>query len=144
PGARQRAARRRLGVRAQPLSTLEVARIVDDRHDRCMDDADEETANSGLDRRALLRGGSAAAAAFWASAGTARGNVLASLLAASDPLAPRAPHFAPKARRLLFIFLPGGVSHVDSFDPKPELTARAGEERGEDVLMASSWSAQPR
>jgi hypothetical protein len=47
---------------------------------------------------------------------------------ASSPLAPRAPHFAPKARRIIHIFLNGGVSHVDTFDPKPLLTKYDGKE----------------
>lgn len=33
-------------------------------------------------------------------------------------------HFAPKAKRVIFLFMTGGVSHVDTFDPKPELDAR--------------------
>ncbi len=38
-----------------------------------------------------------------------------------DPLAPKAPHFPPRARRVIFLYMSGGVSHVDSFDPKPKL-----------------------
>ena len=38
-----------------------------------------------------------------------------------DPLAPQAPHFAPKAKRVIFLYMTGGVSHVESFDPKPKL-----------------------
>lgn len=38
-----------------------------------------------------------------------------------SPLAPKSPHFAPKAKRIIHIFLNGGLSHVDSFDPKPML-----------------------
>ncbi len=41
----------------------------------------------------------------------------------NDPLAPKPPHFAPKAKRVIFMFMTGGVSHVDSFDPKPSLFA---------------------
>ena len=37
------------------------------------------------------------------------------------------PHFTPQARRVIFLFMDGGVSHVDTFDPKPELTRRHGE-----------------
>jgi hypothetical protein len=44
----------------------------------------------------------------------------------TDPLAPRAPHFPAQAKRVIFIFLTGGLSHVDSFDPKPELTRLDG------------------
>jgi len=41
--------------------------------------------------------------------------------APADPLAPKAPHFAPKAKRVIFLFMHGGVSHIDSFDPKERL-----------------------
>ena len=44
----------------------------------------------------------------------------------SDPLLPRAPHFPPKARRVIFLYMSGGVSHVDSWDYKPKLFADAG------------------
>src|SRR6185369_9654779 len=47
--------------------------------------------------------------------------------ARTDPLAPRTPHFQPKAKRLIFLFMNGGPSHVDTFDPKPELTRLNGE-----------------
>ena len=36
-------------------------------------------------------------------------------------------HFAPKAKRIIQLFMPGGPSQVDTFDPKPELTRRGGE-----------------
>ena len=36
------------------------------------------------------------------------------------------PHFTPKAKSVIWIFLCGGVSHVESFDVKPELTTHAG------------------
>lgn len=39
----------------------------------------------------------------------------------TDPLAPREPHFRPRARRIVFLFMKGGPSHVDTFDPKPLL-----------------------
>ena len=37
----------------------------------------------------------------------------------ANPLAPRPPHFAPRAKRVIFLFMQGGVSQVDSFDYKP-------------------------
>jgi hypothetical protein len=37
------------------------------------------------------------------------------------------PHFAPKAKRVIFLFLNGGMSHVDTFDPKPMLDKHHGE-----------------
>src|SRR4051812_32638801 len=36
------------------------------------------------------------------------------------------PHHAPRARHVIFLFMDGGVSHVDTFDPKPELARRHG------------------
>ena len=39
----------------------------------------------------------------------------------TNPLSPRAPHFAPKAKRVIHLFMNGGPSHVDTFDPKPML-----------------------
>jgi len=44
----------------------------------------------------------------------------------SDPLSPKATHFAAKAKRVIFLYMSGGVSHVDSWDPKPKLLADAG------------------
>jgi hypothetical protein len=45
---------------------------------------------------------------------------------ALNPLALRPPHYTPKAKRLIFLFMSGGPSHVDTFDPKPRLQADAG------------------
>ena len=42
------------------------------------------------------------------------------------PLAPRTPQFAPRAKRVIHLFMNGGPSHVDTFDPKPALSAQAG------------------
>jgi hypothetical protein len=39
----------------------------------------------------------------------------------ANPLAPRPPHFAPKAKSVIFLFMYGGPSHVDTFDYKPTL-----------------------
>lgn len=46
--------------------------------------------------------------------------------AAEDPLAPKPSHHAPKAKRVIFLYMSGGVSHVDSWDPRPKLYADAG------------------
>ncbi|HEX6984716.1 MAG TPA: DUF1501 domain-containing protein [Planctomycetaceae bacterium] len=53
---------------------------------------------------------------------------LASLLAEdaaasspADPLAPKLPHLPARAKRVVFLFMKGGPSHVDTFDPKPKL-----------------------
>ncbi len=41
--------------------------------------------------------------------------------AASNPLAPKPPHFAPKAKRVIFLFMAGAPSHLELFDYKPQL-----------------------
>jgi len=82
---------------------------------------------------------------------------LASLLAdsnaGSDPLRPKAPHFPARASRVIFLFMHGGPSHVDTFDPKPKLTRDHGKplpfERplafAKDTgnLMKSPWEFRP-
>lgn len=57
------------------------------------------------------------------------------------------PHFAPKARQVIFIYLPGGCSHVDSFDYKPKLSAdaKAGAlYQGKRKLLAPLGEFKPR
>jgi hypothetical protein len=61
-----------------------------------------------------------------------------------SPLAPRAPHFEPRAKRVIFLCMAGAPSHVDTFDYKPDLAAHDGEtlsgyRRGA-KLMASPWT----
>ena len=45
---------------------------------------------------------------------------------ATQPFAVRVPHHRPRARRCIFLYMPGGPSHVDLFDPKPRLIAENG------------------
>lgn len=82
---------------------------------------------------------------------------LAGLLADEAPaapamseLGPRKPHFAPRAKNVIFCYMSGGVSHVDSFDPKPRLQREAGKAMPVPVartqfnnngsIMPSPWS----
>jgi hypothetical protein len=44
----------------------------------------------------------------------------------TNPLAPKDPHFPARAKRLIFLFMNGGPSHVDTFDPKPALARYDG------------------
>jgi Protein of unknown function (DUF1501) len=46
----------------------------------------------------------------------------AGLAATSDPMTPRQPHFAPKAKSVIFLFMAGAPSHLEMFDNKPQLT----------------------
>src|SRR5262245_28582390 len=59
-------------------------------------------------------------------AALAAGRVRADSGATAAPAGARAPHFAPRAKRIIFLFMWGGPSHVDLFDPKPRLNADTG------------------
>jgi hypothetical protein len=88
-----------------------------------------------LDRRQMLRHSGAGIGALG----------LAQLLdetqraeAAGEPsLAPRAPHFTPKAQRFVHLFANGGPSQVDTFDPKPLLARLHGKPIPRDVISAA-------
>src|SRR4029434_9605953 len=45
----------------------------------------------------------------------------------ASPLAARTPHFPARAKRIIFLFMWGGPSHVDLFDPKPRLNGDTGQ-----------------
>ncbi|WP_254507171.1 DUF1501 domain-containing protein [Anatilimnocola floriformis] len=65
--------------------------------------------------------------------------------ASTNPLAPRPPHFAPKAKRVIFMFMQGAPSHVDTFDYKPQLIKDDGKSpgqangKGNRKLLKSPW-----
>jgi hypothetical protein len=71
--------------------------------------------------------------------------------ASDDPLAPKPPHFAAKAKRVIFVFSNGGVSHMDTFDHKPELFKADGKMTGvggglsnqQRVLLKPLWEFRP-
>ncbi len=52
-----------------------------------------------------------------------------------NPFAPKAPHFQPRATAVISLFMSGGVSQVDTFDPKPALTKYAGQPMAESVVV---------
>jgi len=62
---------------------------------------------------------------------------------AIDPLAPRTPHFAPKAKRVIYLFMTGGVSHLETFDPKPKLAADSGKKHNGRTLLAPQFQFKP-
>ncbi len=66
---------------------------------------------------------------LWKAGGGIGGLALSNILsgASVSPLAPKAGHFPAKAKRIISIFCYGGVSQMDTFDPKPMLKKRAGE-----------------
>ena len=94
-------------------------------------------------RRSFLQGTSSgfgylafSALSTWASGETPSSSV--------SPLAPKQPHFPARAKRVIFLFMPGAPSHVDTFDYKPKLTADSGKESGRGrggpaTLLGSPW-----
>jgi hypothetical protein len=69
-----------------------------------------------------------------------------------NPLAPKLPHFAAKAKSVIFLFMVGAPSHIDTFDPKPALKKYEGQKlpesygkvpsqftSGDTPLLASPW-----
>src|SRR6478672_4639442 len=67
---------------------------------------------------------------FLGACGIGLGKMAASGLLAADappnPLAPKKPHFAPKVKRVIHLFMAGAPSHLDLFDPKPALAKLEG------------------
>src|SRR2546428_2513084 len=57
-----------------------------------------------------------------------------------SPLAPKAPHFTPRSKRVIFLCMQGGPSHMDTFDYKPKLTTDDGKNGpGKGKLVASPF-----
>src|SRR4030095_1994846 len=77
-----------------------------------------------VSRRAFLRRAGGGFGMLALSSLLSRDGLLA---AEPSPLAARIPHFPPKAQRVIFLFMSGGPSHVDLFDPKPDLVRLAGQ-----------------
>ena len=99
--------------------------------------------NPTVNRREMLRR-TAGAGLLGASGSLLANSAAIGAEAIAHPLLAKAPHIEPKAKRVIVLFMNGGVSHVDSFDPKPELNRRGGQTApGRDnKLVASLW--QPR
>ncbi|MFP6675649.1 MAG: DUF1501 domain-containing protein, partial [Pirellulaceae bacterium] len=72
---------------------------------------------------------------LWQAGGGFAGLAIADLLsrdtALAGRLAEKSPHFPAKAKHVVFLFMNGGPSHVDTFDPKPLLTRHQGEKIGD-------------
>jgi hypothetical protein len=98
-----------------------------------------------ISRRHLLRRTGAGFGGVALSALLQEGQARATTTAAGNPLAPQPPHFVPRAKRVIFLFMPGGPSQVDTFDPKPRLTADDGKPAPkaylgqQRTLLASPW-----
>src|SRR6478752_5416513 len=53
-------------------------------------------------------------------------NLATAAPAFADPMAPKQPHFAPKAKRVIYLFMAGAPSHLEMFDNKPKLAEMDG------------------
>jgi len=101
----------------------------------------------GISRRAMLAQCSTGFGLVALSGLLGGGKALAA--APPNPFAPRVPHLPPKVKSVIFCFMSGGVSHVDTFDPKPRLKKDHGKPMPVPVrptmfnqngnIMASPW-----
>jgi hypothetical protein len=62
--------------------------------------------------------------------------------AGANPLAPKQPPFPAKAKRVIFLYMTGGVSHLDSFDPKPQLIADHGKATIRNLALGGTGPAK--
>ncbi|MBI1373615.1 MAG: DUF1501 domain-containing protein [Phycisphaera sp.] len=111
---------------------------------------------SALSRRDMLRRCSTGFGLTALSALMADKTMAAGVGATVDPAStrPRPPQFAPRARSVIFCYMSGGASHVDTFDPKPRLVRDHGKPMPMPIertqfnnngnLMASPWTFRPR
>jgi len=104
-----------------------------------IDPASIEQAELNVSRRRFLTGGLSGASAAVLASLFERDGVLASpdswsSGAKHDPTLPRPPHFAAKAKRIIYIYLEGGPSQMDLFDPKPQLNKLDGQPLPESML----------
>jgi hypothetical protein len=64
----------------------------------------------------------------------------ASVPKVDDPLAPKSPHFKPKAKRVIYLHMSGSPPHLDLFDYKPELVKRTGENVPDSILKGRRFA----
>jgi hypothetical protein len=90
-------------------------------------------------------GGFGALAMAHLMSSVARGAAVPSA-SALDPLAPKQPHYGARAKSVIFLFMEGGPSHIDLFDPKPRLNELAGKQLPDSfgpVITAMGESRSP-
>lgn len=95
-----------------------------------------------VSRREMLR---SASAGFGYLAFAGLSQAASAGATSTNPLSPKTSHFPAKAKRIIFLCMQGGPSHVDTFDYKPKLAKDAGKggQYG-DRLMASPWEFRQR
>jgi hypothetical protein len=68
------------------------------------------------------------------------GQTLSTDLASTNPLTPRAMHFAPRAKNIIFLFMAGGPSQMDLFDPKPKLNELDGQPAPPEMIKGERFA----
>ena len=103
--------------------------------------SNDRPGTAGFTRReAIVR-----SAAFLGASGLTGRGLLAAGSDNLHPLAPKSPPYRARARRVIFLFMTGGASHVDSFDPKEKLNELDGKTyKGKRKFRKSPWAARPR
>lgn len=100
-----------------------------------IDDPLVQNAAAATRRDFLMRGGGGGLGLLALNALFSRdGSATPPDVASVSPLATRAPHFAPRAKNCIFIFLDGGPSQLDLFDPKPKLRELDGQTLPDSLL----------
>ena len=79
-----------------------------------------------ISRRAMLRQTACGFGSLGLSTLLAEESGLFGKTGEANPLQARAPHCLPRAKRVIFLFMHGGPSHLDTFDPKPRLNKEHG------------------
>ncbi|MCH2126736.1 MAG: DUF1501 domain-containing protein [Pirellulaceae bacterium] len=59
------------------------------------------------------------------------------------PLQPKVPHFTGPAKNVILLYMSGGVSHIETFDPKPKLASDHGQAAGVKQLLGPHWKFRP-
>ena len=72
--------------------------------------------------------------------GVGLGSIAVQSLLAESTIPNLKPHFAPKAKQVIFLFAGGGVSQLDLFDPKPELIKRHGQFPPDELLKGERFA----
>ncbi len=83
----------------------------------------------GISRRDMLKS-SGTGLGVLGLAGILANEARSAPVASANPLAPKVAHFPAKAKHVIHLFMNGGPSQVDTFDPKPELTKQHGKQAG--------------
>ncbi len=100
-----------------------------------------------LTRRGMLQ--QTAAGFGWLAFAAMSADIARAATSFDSPLAPKLAHFPAKAKRVIFLFMQGGPSHLDTFDWKPELMASGGKTASRDTgrngtLLAPQFKFSPQ